>query len=143
MGGEYPRYYPLQLSPLVRSTVFVALAASIGLHWAAMQGVAWMGMFAEFSRTHSMGEAVSMTFDGRHPCALCLLVQDGAARDQGQQDDGAPATRHDFKLSLIWEVPGTALLTGPSPERQPHVPRRDRPTGRLEAPPVPPPRAEV
>ena len=30
----------MHLSPLIRSVVFVALAASIGLHWAALQGVA-------------------------------------------------------------------------------------------------------
>ena len=54
--------------------VVVALIASTGAHWAALQSVAWTTMLADNLRTHSLAEAVTQTFDGRHPCCLCKAI---------------------------------------------------------------------
>ena len=54
--------------------VIVALIATTGLHWVALQSVAWTTMLADNLRTHSITEAVTQTFDGRHPCCLCKAI---------------------------------------------------------------------
>jgi hypothetical protein len=54
--------------------VMVALIATTGMHWAALQSVAWTTMLADNLRTHSITEAVTQTFDGRHPCCLCKAI---------------------------------------------------------------------
>jgi len=57
--------------------VVVALVAMTGAHWAALQTVAWTTMLAENLRTDSFTEAVTRTFDGKHPCALCKAITAG------------------------------------------------------------------
>jgi len=124
-------------TPLVRlGRLMLALAvcASLGLHWAALQAVAWTQMLVEYSQDAALGEAVKKTFDGEHPCNLCLLVKNGQSEEKGQeavpltkrldavlaQADGAPtrfAPVAQFPISGQWAA------------------------GWLEIPPVPPPRA--
>lgn len=53
------------------------LCFSLGLQWAALQGIAWTGMLIRFSQEISLVEAVGKTFDGEHRCALCKAVEDG------------------------------------------------------------------
>ncbi len=60
-----------------KSCVLVALVISTGAHWAALQTVAWTTMLADNLRTHSVVEAVTRTFDGRHPCCLCQAIAAG------------------------------------------------------------------
>ena len=57
--------------------VVLALALSTGLHWAALQTVAWTTMLADNLRQQSLTEAVSQTFDGQHPCCLCKAIAAG------------------------------------------------------------------
>jgi hypothetical protein len=54
--------------------VIVALIATTGMHWAALQSVAWTTMLAGNLRTHSITEAMTQTFDGKHPCRLCKAI---------------------------------------------------------------------
>ena len=51
-------------------TMVMALALFMiaGGHWAMLQSVAWAGMVKDFSRTGTIAEAVTKTFDGKHPC---------------------------------------------------------------------------
>ncbi len=65
--------------------VALALAFSLGAHWAALQTVAWVGMLATYSQETSFAEAVIRTFDGEHPCRLCLAIQ--KSRDAGEKQD--------------------------------------------------------
>lgn len=46
-----------------------------GGHWGLLQVVAWTRMAIVYSRSESMPAALSHTFDGRHPCALCKLIR--------------------------------------------------------------------
>ena len=57
--------------------VIVALIATTGLHWAALQTLAWTTMLADNLCTHSVKEAVTETFDGKHPCCLCKAIAAG------------------------------------------------------------------
>ncbi len=60
----------------------VLLSLSLGLHWAALQSVAWTAMFLQRVQTETMAEAFRTTFDGNHPCPLCLVVREGRAAEQ-------------------------------------------------------------
>lgn len=55
----------------------------VGGHWGMLQVMAWTGMVISYSRDASLAEALSLTFDGEHPCALCCEVRDGLASDIG------------------------------------------------------------
>jgi hypothetical protein len=57
--------------------LITALVTMLGAHWALLQTVAWTTMIADNLCTHSVKEAVTETFDGRHPCPLCRAIAAG------------------------------------------------------------------
>jgi hypothetical protein len=57
--------------------VVVMLCVSLGFHWTLLQSAAWVGMMVNYSCQGSLKDAVTKTFDGRHPCPLCKLVREG------------------------------------------------------------------
>jgi len=59
---------------LGKVAVAVALATTLGAHWALLQSVAWMGMVVAYSEHASFKEALVQTFDGKHPCCLCKAI---------------------------------------------------------------------
>jgi hypothetical protein len=69
-------------APLPKLLIAVALAASIGLHWACLQVVAWTGMVISYSQDRPVSTAVSNTFDGQHPCKLCKQIAKGKHAEQ-------------------------------------------------------------
>ena len=64
----------------------IAVVATLGGHWLALQSVAWGRMLVAFSQTESVGNALRMTFDGKHPCHLCRKVMQGAQRERQDQE---------------------------------------------------------
>ncbi|HEX8311856.1 MAG TPA: hypothetical protein VF614_11095 [Chthoniobacteraceae bacterium] len=54
--------------------LIAALCAATGVHWVAVQSVAWATMLVTYSAEEQFGTAVAKTFDGEHPCDLCKLV---------------------------------------------------------------------
>jgi hypothetical protein len=60
-----------------RIATIVALCCAIGLHWLALQSVAWTTMLIEHSKGASLCQAIAQTFDGAHPCSLCHAVNKG------------------------------------------------------------------
>jgi hypothetical protein len=60
-----------------RIATIIALCCAIGLHWIALQSVAWTTMLVEYSKRAPLREAIAQTFDGSHPCALCHVVTTG------------------------------------------------------------------
>ena len=62
-----------------------ALVVATGGHWAVLQSVAWFGMFVNFSQTAPVMVALEKTFDGRHPCKLCKVVQAGQESEKKQE----------------------------------------------------------
>jgi len=54
-----------------------ALCCALGLHWIALQSVAWTTMVIEYSKHARLCQAITQTFDGAHPCSLCHAVNKG------------------------------------------------------------------
>jgi hypothetical protein len=115
---------------------FLALFVVAGGHWAVLQSVAWAGMVVEYSQKAGLQEGVSQTFDGDHPCPLCLKVQTAKKEEQK-----APATVVDakkksdpFSLGLAVVLPFHVrnTLSWPRAGDLHNAARSDRP-------PVPPP----
>jgi len=55
----------------------LALAAMLGAHWTLLQTVAWTTMLADNLHSGSFCNAVTKTFDGKHPCPLCKAIAVG------------------------------------------------------------------
>lgn len=65
-----------------RVLTVLALCSAIGLHWIALQSIAWTAMIVEYSKCAPLPQAISRTFDGAHPCALCHVVTKGKASEE-------------------------------------------------------------
>jgi hypothetical protein len=113
--------------------IVLALASSIGLHWAFLQVVAWTGMVISYSQDRPVAAAVSDTFDGQHPCKLCKQIANGKRAEKKSEFEfesskvkfaNAPVAFVFSAPPLLWEV----AAANQSAELLPH------------APPVPPPR---
>ncbi len=59
-------------------------------------------MIITYSRDASFSEAVSKTFDGEHPCAMCKAIKQGRAEEKQQQKQPVkPDSKMD--LGLVWQ----------------------------------------
>ena len=118
---------------LVHLAVVAALAVGSGAHWVALQTVAWATMLVDYSREASLIVAVEKTFDGEHPCALCLTVKDGEKQQQEQQ---AAQPVPDIKgiLAPVLRVTSPAVVFTSHPWFEEAADRL------VHSPPVPPPR---
>ena len=124
------------LARLSKLLIVLALAGSLGLHWAFLQVVAWTGMMINYWQDRPVTEAVSATFDGQHPCTLCKQIAKGKQAEKKPEYQfesskvkfaNAP-TPFVFSLPLLlWEVP----ISHESADLLTH------------APPVPPPRYSI
>jgi hypothetical protein len=63
------------MSRLLRLALISALLAGLGAHVALLQGGAWARMAWNGARAGSVARALSETFDGRHPCAVCVVIR--------------------------------------------------------------------
>ena len=115
--------------------VVMALALSLASPWALLQSLAWVSMLVNFSRQVAFTQAVSMTFDGQHPCRLCKTIDAGKAQERHHQKQ-APQTGKDLKL--FPPPPSLFLPHPPTPGVLPDTPVL--PDARGEPPPPPPPR---
>lgn len=123
----------------VRLVLVVVAALSLGLHYAVVQVVGWVNMTMEYSQTAPLSEALIMTFDGKHPCELCKLVEKELGNAE-HDDKRAPETKAELKLPpVICWVDGIQLLPL-SRELLALMTRDDRARFRRERPPLPPPR---
>jgi hypothetical protein len=114
--------------------VIAALVCSTGLHWAALQTVAWATMLAANLSCENLSSAVSTTFDGRHLCCLCKAI---AAGKKSEKKSDAAAGKIKF------EYPPAAKNFQPfAPVIFKSFPAEDRFAEFLSAkPPLPPPRS--
>jgi hypothetical protein len=67
-----------------RIATISALCLSIGLHWIALQSVAWTSMIVDYSKHAPLCRAIAQTFDGAHPCSLCHVVSKGKDSEKKQ-----------------------------------------------------------
>jgi hypothetical protein len=120
--------------PIKRWFVVIMLVLSLGTPWALMQSAGWVSMLANYSRSATFAQALRMTFDGRHPCRLCHLVQKGQAQERQHHPTPEPGQ----KLELALLLATVALLHPPTPDVL--VWDSFQPGTRTESPPTPPPR---
>ena len=52
----------------------LAILQILGGHWAVLQATAWVGMLVKYSESEGVEVGISKTFDGKHPCDLCLSI---------------------------------------------------------------------
>jgi hypothetical protein len=90
----------------VRKLLLVLLLiTAVSDQWAIMQSAAWATMLVNSLRSNSLPQAVTRTFDGQHPCALCNAIAQGKKSEK--KTDSMPAlTRLEFlpaegKSSLV------------------------------------------
>jgi hypothetical protein len=107
-----------------------------GGHWLLLQSVAWGGMLISYSTTTSLSEAISRTFDGKHPCRLCKVVQAGRETETDRQT----TLPHPRIPDLFCELRRVTV-----PSCQAELPRVSSPAHQLNSlphrPPTPPPKA--
>ena len=113
--------------------VVAALVLTTGLHWAALQTVAWSAMLAGHLRNDNFSEAVHKTFDGKHPCCLCKAI---AAAKKSEKKSEAVSQTLKMEFPLLAEavvliapaqfdvVPSINLFANPLPSEPPVPPPR-------------------
>ena len=115
-------------------SVILAVALSVGLHWALLQSVAWTGMFVTFAQQTNLREALTKTFDGKNPCRICKLVREG---QQSEQEKASV-----LPLVKIESVPGATAFVLLPPVPAGALPALDQlGPQRTHSPPSPPPKA--
>jgi hypothetical protein len=117
----------------------LALLMTLGAQWYVLQSVAWARMLVQFSRAEPLAEAIEKTFDGKHPCSLCIKIKAGREEEKREQQKN-PLAKAEFKPELFIESPE---LIAPVPDflsddAVPFVPHRR--FGPSYSPPTPPPR---
>ena len=112
------------------------LALVLGLHWSLLQTVAWVGMAVQFSKSDTLANAISKTFDGQHPCSLCKVVKHG--RQKSDSPKQAATGKVEIKNLSLWQhdlspAQSNTLVTMSYPETEVLA------APRADAPPTPPP----
>ena len=117
-----------------KSLIAVLLIVSLGGHWAFLQSVAWASMVIDYSKDAPLSVAVAKTFDGKNPCNLCHLVKRGQESEQKQD-----ATKVKTKLEF-WMLERAVDFQNQEGAFQQFASLQNTFAGRMESPPIPPPR---
>ncbi|MBS0660832.1 MAG: hypothetical protein JSR82_21650 [Verrucomicrobia bacterium] len=89
---------------VVSLLVALAICSATGTHWLVLQSVAWAGMIVSYAQDRPLDEAISDTFDGAHPCALCEAISTEKQKDaeqKGESTPGASAKKLVFALHAV------------------------------------------
>jgi hypothetical protein len=112
--------------------VALALLQILGGHLAVLQVTAWAGMLVKYSAAEGVEVGISKTFDGKHPCDLCLSIA------KTKQTEKKESSQVGAKIYLL--APGLRLTLRPPL----HSWRLAETSASLldcdSSPPVPPPR---
>jgi hypothetical protein len=120
-------------------TIACALYLS-GAHWMVLQMTAWTGMLVSRSADAGMTEAVETTFDGEHPCAMCMAITKAQEQEKKQEEQRLPDVKKLMELRLV--VLEVCQLPRSSLSGEVHwVQFSDSANRRADAPPTPPPNA--
>lgn len=124
------------LKQLGRILLIIALLGATGGHWAVLQTIAWTDMLASNLQTQSLGDAITTTFDGAHPCKLCHQITEGKRAEK--QPDSPLQIK---KLEFVTERP-LIVLSAPRNFESLHETILDF-TSLVHRPTVPPPRLPI
>jgi hypothetical protein len=83
----------------------LSLCAAIGLHWAALQSIAWVGMLVDYSCSGSVASAIVKTFDGKHPCPLCNAIRKGEQGSKKQDFQSGGKIDMDYREQAALLIP--------------------------------------
>jgi hypothetical protein len=111
----------------------MAVFQLMGGHLAVLQVTAWVGMLVKYSEAEGVEVGISKTFDGKHPCSLCLSIAKNKQTEKKQSSQFAAAKIYLISHTQRWtpqplrffwclETPIASLFS------------------RDSSPPVPPPR---
>lgn len=114
--------------------VFCALYIS-GAHWFVLQTVAWTQMLVVRAMDSGFAAAVETTFDGEHPCDLCVVVREGT-----KQEEKSPPLLVGEWTKITCLQPGTVTLSRPMATGFTYERMSVDAFARADAPPAPPPR---
>ena len=120
----------------------LAVVLLFGGPWSLLQTIAWVRMVVVYSQQGSLTSALAKTFDGRHPCALCLQVRHGEQEDQ-QNNHQTPREKTEKMTELVWDAPSIAVPPAPTVFVEVPLPSPASYFHGLDSPPTPPPRARV
>ncbi|MDE3098691.1 MAG: hypothetical protein KGJ88_04400 [Verrucomicrobiota bacterium] len=113
--------------------LILALLFFTGGEWIVLQSVAWMGMVVSYSERAPLKEALTQTFDGRHPCCLCKAI--AAAEKSGKKP------QFSLRLQKLEFPPLKENLVFTAPSQFELLPSVDSSAQSLiQKPPTPPPR---
>jgi hypothetical protein len=105
----------------------------LGGQWAILQTAAWAGMVVDYSKSEGVEAGITKTFDGKHPCQLCLSIAKNKEKEGKQTANVSPA-----KLYLVYQAHQWAL-TPPAVSEELELSLYLL-NGTTLKPPVPPPR---
>jgi hypothetical protein len=116
---------------------FLALIAASGGHWLMLQTVAWTHMLIDYAQTDTLVRAVQKTFDGEHPCPMCLKIREGR-----KQEERRPfLIKRQRSLDLMLELRRVVLLAPPVSPQDRTAFISDLHSDFILPPPTPPPRS--
>jgi hypothetical protein len=124
------------LPRFAKLVLVLALAGSVGLHWAFFQSLAWTSMLADHLHRDSFAQAVALTFDGHHPCRLCKAI--AAGKKSEKKNESVPRPK---SLEFPPALENLALIAPPG--FAPENPGDLFADALVTAPPTPPPRAVI
>lgn len=119
---------------LGHALLIVAFLAATGGHWAVLQTVAWTNMLADNLQTASLSDALTKTFDGKHPCTMCREIS-AAKKTEKKTELPNPGKKLEFvseRPAFVFSAPVDFQLLKPLTESV---------ASWSEAPPTPPPLA--
>jgi len=93
--------------------LIVTLLAATNTYWAVLQSVAWTTMLADNLQRVSFAQAVTRTFDGKHPCCLCKAI---AAARKSEKKNGFPLPAPKLEFPPLQQ---SSILIAPSPIESP------------------------
>ncbi|MFI5345258.1 MAG: hypothetical protein ACHQ51_02675 [Elusimicrobiota bacterium] len=120
----------LRAKSFVRILLAAALLYGSGAHWLVVQGAAWAGMVAARSGRNTVSQALKTTFDGQHPCRVCLIVKHGA---DAPPRAALPAPTVDFAFVAVPSILPSVAAVVPLPSDVPSF------SSAFRVPPSPPP----
>jgi hypothetical protein len=108
-----------------------------------LQLMAWAGMAVTYTAESGVAEGLKETFDGEHPCPLCVAIAAAEGKESEPGEPGAPLPQSIERLAkqVIWLAEAGMPLMPEVVEGVVVLPEVLELSGRgVEMPPVPPPR---
>ena len=119
--------------------MILIVGAAGGMHLGFLQVVAWSGMLVQNVQDHGIGDALSRTFSGEHPCELCEWISDASDVALGKSVPEGTVSFDSMDFKMI--ETRIASLTPPPFLRAEFLSDQWTTAANVLRPPLPPPRS--